>query len=693
MARQENKLEMTNSMNTLHFRLRDINVEVVVAWIAMFFMLLFAMWTLAHHAATFLYIPWQTLSWASAMASLPAIILAAWGAWRFSCAYSKEVTKTSYPAGLQRISPILLFIAITALLLVTPTYSLRFGLALTGFIFMWWITRQEYSSSPTAAAIPEDNTSFSGLSAVCILMAFTFIAVIVTLAAHRSDLDDSSFIQIAAQTLLHPELAPLTFDASLGFIMEPFRFAPYRLASYETLVALITGWTGLNILTVYYLLLPGLTAALTIAVAYLFARWFLPSGPAVLATGIFLLIMLAWGESHIAYGNRVFVRLFQGKGLLIALTTPMSVIVGLLLLRRPSLWNWIFLALAQVAAIGVSSNGLVCTFVTTVLVLITAIRCDMKAIIIASALIASTLIYPAILGIWLRSCDSTTLPLSKFGTYLPINASFGLGIREALALSLLAMGFGALNARIQKREYGLFAGAALILIFNPWFSDLLVGLSSRNMSWRLAWGVPIPLLLSVAFAAVISPVFWIRVPIKKIPLLGSFIGVVALIIFLAAASWTLVASNNVAWSWPSAKLPVEYNMAKEISTEISKLSSPGVVLANREIGAWLPLVSPDLKLVMPGHTYPPQLKTILPPSEFDNRKRLFNAINGQEVELNNTVVLMKQYKVGTLVIPNGSSAEKFIGYLLSRKDIMIKEIPAVAGHRIFVLTYGHSNEH
>ena len=658
----------------------------------MFFMLLFAMWTLAYQAATFLYIPWQTLSRVSAMASLPAIFLAAWGAWKFSNAYGKEVTKTECQPGFQSISPIVLFVVLTGLLFIIPTYSLRFGLALTGFILMWWITRQEYSPSPTTAAIPEAGTSFSGLSAACVLTVFTFIAVIVTLASHRPDLDDSSFIQIAAQTLRHPELAPLTFDASLGFIIEPFRFAPYRLASYETLVALITGWTGLDILTVYYLLLPGLTAALTIAIAYLFARWFLPPGPAVLATGIFLLIILSWGETHRAYGNFVFVRLFQGKGLLIALTTPMSVLAGLLLLRRPLLWNWIFLALAQVAAIGVSSSGLVCTFATTSMVLATAIRRDVKGVIFASGIVASTLIYPAILGAWLNFSGGSVIPLSKLGTYLPINASLGLGMREAIALTTLALGFGALRVSIQKREYGLLAGAALLLILNPWLSELVSSLSARNMSWRLAWGAPIPLLMAVAFATVISPVFWTRTQIRKLPMLGSLIGIVALIFFLVAASWTLANSNNATCRWPSAKLPVEYNMAKEISAEIAKLPSPGTVLANREIGAWLPLVAPEFKLVMPGHTYPGMLKTVLPTSELDRRKHLFNAINGQEADIPSTVELIKQYKVGTLVIPNGSTAEKFIRYLLSRTDITIKEISAVAGHRIFVLTNGQSRE-
>ena len=477
---------MTNRSDKAHFGLCSIGVEIAVAWVVMFFMLLFAMWTLASHAATFLYIPWRSLNRVSAIASLPAVLLAAWGAWRFSGAYEQEVAKTEFPAGVQRLSSMFLFIATTVLLLATPTYSLRWGLALIGFLLMGWLTKQERSSLRSETENPGAITTFSGRSSAWLLGAFSLVAIAVTLASHRPDLDDSSFIQIAFQTLRHPELPPLTFDASLGFILEPFRFAPYRLASYETFVALLADWSGLNILTIYYLILPGLTAALTIGTAYLFTRWFLPSRLAVLATGIFLLILLAWGESHVAYGNRVFVRLFQGKGLLVALATPLTVVTGLLLLRRPSLSNWIFLALANVAAIGVSANGLVCAFVTTTLVLITTIRCDIRTVVFSSGLMASTLIYPAILGVWLKFIGgSAALPLSQFGSYLPINSSLGLEIREALTLSMLALGFGALGPRNQKREYGLLTGATFLLIFiilNPGLPELLSVSSSRNMS-------------------------------------------------------------------------------------------------------------------------------------------------------------------------------------------------------------------
>lgn len=89
---------------------------------------------------------------------------------------------------------------------------------------------------------------------------------------------------------------------------------------------------------------------------------------AVAATAVFVLVMLVWGETHIAYGNRVFVRLFQGKGLIIALTTPFAIRTGLMLANRPSYSVAGVLALTNISAIGVSSSGLIMTIFTSIIV-------------------------------------------------------------------------------------------------------------------------------------------------------------------------------------------------------------------------------------------------------------------------------------------------------------------------------------
>jgi hypothetical protein len=660
--------------------------DAAVAWVVMFFVLLFAMWTLACHAATFGGIPWRVLSTTSTFVGLPVALLAAWGARRFAVAWTEEVEQIVPPVGLQGTVPVVLFLALTALLLITPVYGLRVGIALLAFASMWWLTRRGYQlTEVTGAASPADAT-FLPRHAAWLLAFCALVAVVITLTSHRSDLDDSNFIQIAAQTLRFPERAPLTFDASLGVVTEPFRFAPYRLASYETLIALLAGWTGLDLLTVYYLLLPGITAALTVGVAFLLARWFLPCGLAVAAVVVFVLIMLAWGETHVAYGNRVFVRLFQGKGLLIALATPITLIAGLMLLRRPSVWNWTFLALAQVAAIGVSSSGLVCTFVTTALIVVMAVRSDVRAFVAMAVAIGATLVYPAVLGAWLEFAGGKLVPLSEIGTFLPINASLGLRVREALALALLVFGVAALGTSVQRREYALLVGATLVLVLNPWLAERLSGLSARNVSWRLAWAAPVPLLLAVAVAAAISPALARPAGAPSGLGAGTFAGLAAFLLFLGAARWTLAESNDVTWQWPSPKVPTEYASVREIAVVLRSRASQGSVLASSEVAAWLPLLAPDIRLVMPGHTYPGMLQTVLPPPEFADRMVLFGAINGGHVDINGIAELVGRYKVATLVVPERSNADRaIVEAIRSRTDIRAEEIGVVGGHRIMAL--------
>ncbi len=657
-------------------------------------MLLFAMWTLAYHAATFGGIPWRTLSLGSAVASLPVALLAAWGAEHFSLAYTEQVEHTPSPTGLQGTVPIVWFVAITALLMVTPTYDLRYGIALIGFALMWWLTRQERTFSKAKAAlspaVPAPAHVTRGTSLLLVVLAL--VAVAVTLASHRPDADDSSFIQIAAQTLRFPERAPLTFDAWLGTISEPFRFAPYRLASYETLVALLVEWTGLDLLTVYYLLLPGLTAALTVGVAFLFARWFLPYRAAIFGVGIFILIALAWGETHRSYGNFIFVRLFQGKALLIALTIPMTLIAGLMLLRRPSFGNWTFLAFAQVAAIGVSSSGLVCSFAATAVILASAMRHNMRVFIVMAGLILTTLIYPAVLGAWLKLAGGRAASLHEVGTFLPINASLGLSAREAIALAIFPLGVGALGLGVQRREYTLLATAVLVLVFNPWLSELLSGLSSRNMSWRWAWSAPVPLLLAVALAATISPILSPRRETRKVLSPGAVTGIVVLMFFLGAARWTLAPSNNVTWHWPSPKVPAEFTSAQEISVELKRFASQGAVLASGEVGAWLPFLAPEVRLVMPGHTYPIMFQTVLPATEFNRRIQLFNAINGEALDASKTVELMRQFDVAVLLVRQDSDAERYIiETLLPNSNISLKDTNSIAGYRLFFVNVRSSS--
>jgi len=669
----------------------QLTLENSVAGIVAFFIFLFSMWTLGHHAATFLHIPWASLSKGLMFSGVFIVFAAYRGACCFSASYSFEVRNNLRPCPTTNIPIFLFFLTSIVLILTSSEYSFTFCISLAFFSVIWWLTEKHPIKPSNDATSKQSNKHNRGIE-LTFFLTLVIIAVIVTLTTHRSDLDDSSFLQMASQTLLHQDRAPLTFDTSLGAVMEKFRFAPYRVTSYETAIALITEWTGINILTVYYLVIPGITAGLTVCVAYLFTRWFLPSSMAILATGIFLLLMFAWGDSHFAYGSRVFVRLFQGKGLLIALTTPITIIAGLMLLRRHTPINVISLALSQITAIGVSSSGLVLTFFTSMLLMMVGIQRDTKAVFYSCSRITVTLIYPAILAFWLKFQNESAIPLNEVGTYLPINASLGFGLHGAIAFCAFIIGFFTLAHGRQRREYGLMVLGTFLFILNPWFSDILSTVSAKNMSWRLAWASPVPLIMSIGFAASIGAWPQNKIIIQKIASIGSsLIGATLLILFLVTAKWAVAPENNVKWSFPTANLAPEYYSAKEIVNELKTLNLKGSILSSHDIAAWLPLLAPDLKLVMPGHTYPIMLRTVLSVSDFNARMQLFNAVNTEKPNLSSLTELIRKYQVTTIITPQAVSATDILPLNGLPLDLSIKEVRSTAGYKIFAISYDTHN--
>jgi uncharacterized protein YcbK (DUF882 family) len=89
---------------------------------------------------------------------------------------------------------------------------------------------------------------------------------------------------------------------------------------------------------------------------------------------------------------------------------------------------------------------------------------------------------------------------------------------------------------------------------------------------------------------------------------------------------------------------------------------------------------------MPGHTYPEMLQTILPPSEFADRMLLFRAINGENVDVNRMVELIRQYKVTTLVLKASNIKPTIVDAIQTRTQIRAEEIGVIAGYRIVALT-------
>jgi Family of unknown function (DUF6077) len=556
----------------------------------------FCGWTLLHHCATFIGIPWGDLvQWAWFW--LPALLLAALLAGQALA--RRYVTQ----------------------ILTPPVGSPKHGLS------EWQL----------------------GLGIGLLALA----AVVVALCAHRSDFDDAEYLQLAMQTMSHPQLAPHTFDASLGHLLNQIRFSPYRIASYETLVAMAATLGTLPVLEVYYLVLPAVFSAFSVLVAYCFLRWFMLAPYALLGLAIFLALSLAWGETHTAYGNRYLVRLFQGKGLIVAITTPLGVLLGLLLLRCPSPLALFGLMATHIAALGASSSGVVTSIIVTGILFVVALHPNPKRMLQRGLLLGTSLLYTVAIALWLRFASAAGGLTPEIGSLLPITTSLGGVPRLGLSFVILALGCiaaampwifraGGTKATapdiVSRREYLLLVAGCLLIALNPFVADFFALISARNMTWRLAWAAPMTLILSLGLlylfradvpsATQTGPA--VATPVNRLVGQGpKLVSAILFMAFLLAGRWVLAPGNGVQIGWPSPKVPPEYHQAVALNKLLLQYPEglTGSVLVEPRVGTWLTVVNPGLHLVMPGHGYPVTLGTILPKEEHADRVALLNYIS------------------------------------------------------------------
>ena len=129
------------------------------------------------------------------------------------------------------------------------------------------------------------------------------------------------------------------------------------LVSYPIIEAVISYWTGISFLQVYYLVVPGLAAMLSVFAYYgLFQR--IGSGYAGMLTLMTIIILILWGDVHRSPGNFAFVRLYQGKAIFYAVACPylVSSVMGILTRRPGSNFR---LAMASISGIGLTQSAIV----------------------------------------------------------------------------------------------------------------------------------------------------------------------------------------------------------------------------------------------------------------------------------------------------------------------------------------------
>ena len=333
---------------------------------------------------------------------------------------------------------------------------------------------------------PRPFTSFSILEKpLFILSAAVVIAVSYTLVSHRPTQDDALYLFFGLLPLDQPHQAIMSWSGT-GRI----------LVSYPTIEAVVSYWTGVNFLQVYYLVIPALAAMLSVFAYYgLFQR--IGGGYAGTLTLMTIIILILWGDESRSPGNFAFATFGIGKAMFYAVVCPylVSSAIGVLT-RRPG--SNLRLAVASISGIGLTQSAIV------------LVPLFFTGLILATWLVyreppkqARYLPFLVGLGAFLALGAGLVAYLGKIPTTNPPDSSlrealdvvFGDGLRGPFSIASIAL--LPLLAQDSAKHKAVIATiiALLLVALNP-VIVYLAGQIVWSLTWRLQW-----LLLLAATAA------------------------------------------------------------------------------------------------------------------------------------------------------------------------------------------------
>lgn len=459
--------------------------------------------------------------------------------------------------------------------------------------------------------------------AAWIVLLVVVATVCVTLVASRPDADDAFYRSISASLLRYPQQPVLVHDTLYRLPDVPILLQFYRLSNYDVLVGTLARIAGANHLVVAYMILPPVFAALCVlAWAYLLRRIVPARWPSVLI--ILFLCVLALGEMHRAYGNFAFVRLFQGKAILVTGMVPLVAGSALLFARHGGLRHWLLLFAAEIAALGTSASALFVAPAAAALGLAggwSANTASSRRFAVGA--LASVYVFGAAWAMASVTHGGEALVSSSPMPGVPriLDDTWGWWSTQLLLVALLAA--WAFVANPVRARY-LSAGAFFLLLaaLNPYtvriVADHFVGVRTY---WRLTWALPLPFFLAVLLDGVVERAWGMRSKVLATCACAALAG------FAIAFGWrfgTLRNANGVTLGVPGLKVdPVEYRVAEQVVKDVPE---HGVVLAPEAVSIWLPsfVVHPELMGVRELY-----LTRAFPPQDATQRSLLMRYVAGQ----------------------------------------------------------------
>ena len=422
--------------------------------------------------------------------------------------------------------------------------------------------------------------------ALLFLLGLGLVGAIISLIVNRPDDDDFYYVPNVIFYIQNP-------NAFMGFKIHylfsshhPFESFTWATANaYEYMQALVAFGFRLRFLDVYYFIMPALAGFLIPIALYLALVHFSDDTfSAVIGTLVTIGIILSLGETHRTFGNFSFVRIFQGKAILLSLGIPLFIAFSMNYFAKPTYKTGLGLLFLPTGLVGLSSSAIF---------ILPALAC-----VLALAAVISMRRYPltrlagyfASLGyvvamalyvflFWKLGLDNGSPANQGWPTTFLGHVDFFVNAKAPLT-PILIIGSTILSAFVlagRRRQFIFTWGIASIVLFlNPISATFLINyVTSANAYWRMFYIYPFPIMTGIIAATLFTQLshLW---PAKRLAV------VLALSILLGGFLWLSPTSvfYQQALGWPTYKLPLhELRQA----TTITQVTPTGVMLAPEPI--------------------------------------------------------------------------------------------------------------
>lgn len=527
---------------------------------------------------------------------------------------------------------------------------------------------------PSVDSRPELPAEGMLTSVSVVLLALSILALYIGIL--RPDADDSFYLNLPIG-LASRQSCMMYADTMYGVRDWPILGSNYRVEALPTLSGALSVITGLSVITVSHLLIPGIwcivwATTLVVIGHGLFGRyWWAFAILAVLSSMSFGGTLQTWGVHGIA-------RMFHGKAPLILIVFPFLVYLTFRTEASKTSFGVTFAAMFGLCAValGLTANAIYLAPLVLFFALFSA-RIAFPGAPITRLMLIIASAAPVLAGGWLFLFDR---PVSanpdldwSISTTLAI---WAMAYNQVLVLALgIILGLGALAARCSQMGRAVTAYTILFLLvaINPILWPLYDHFVTGGLTFRMWWTLPLPTFFACALTWGIIRFGYVR--------LGT--GIVA--VFLLAAA--LMPSGLIGMAGttirPSVhKVPPE--VIPVIELVMANTQSRATVLAPEGISSWLSIWEGHPPLVYTRQLYFVHSSQAVEPARLAPRKLLAEWINGQAIHTPESILeALASTETRIIVVPT-SGKPRFADEIL--RQCKAKIIGSVASYDVFLIS-------